>query len=137
MHYLDRGQVLVTMNNKRDFSILRDHLWYRLDFALRCVNGQIDVEADGVAYHTDPERRASARRRDRKLQLAGWEVLRFIGQEVRESLAEYCIPEIAAMVNHLGGSRAEGTVPRTFHETTEGLVQQLSLFGDTPDLGLD
>jgi hypothetical protein len=41
------------------------------------------------------------------------------------------------MINHLGGSRDEGPVPRTFHETPEGLAQQLTLFENRGDYDLD
>jgi very-short-patch-repair endonuclease len=122
---------------ERQWNVVLPDGWYRLDFAIFCASGKIDVETDGVHYHTDPERWAKDRRRDRKLQLDGWKVMRFTGQEVRESLLEYCVPEITQMINKLGGPEGEGIVSRTFHDTPDGLAQQLTLFEDEVDYDLD
>ncbi len=122
---------------ERQWNVVLQDGWYRLDFAIFCERGKIDVETDGVHYHTDPVRWAKDRSRDRKLQLDGWEVLRYPGQEVRESFVKYCMPEITQMINQLGGPEGKEMVSRTLHDIPGGQAQQLTLFEDRTDCDLD
>lgn len=106
--------------------------YYRLDFALFCNDGMIDVEADGDSYHIGVEPGVRDRRRINDLTTIGWHTLRFNGAELREQMTEYCIPEITASINRFGGLKAEETdVPRTFYTIAGETVQQLSLFEPT------
>lgn len=61
------------------------------------------METDGDTWHVG--RRAAARdsRRDVDLQISGWQVLRFTGNQVREQMEAYCVPAIEAAVDRLGG----------------------------------
>lgn len=108
--------------------------YYRLDFALFCNEGMIDVETDGDSYHIGVEPGARDRRRINDLTTVGWHTLRFNGSELREQMAEYCIPEITASVNRFGGLKVEGQiVPTSFCTVAGETVHQLSLFEPTPE----
>jgi hypothetical protein len=104
---------------------------------LFCVDGQLDVETDGDTWHATPERIPEDNRRDNALQAAGWRVLRFNGRQIRESMSEYCVPQIARTVNTLGGLAEEGLQPRVFYQGPEGMAQQLSLFEGGTEYDLD
>jgi very-short-patch-repair endonuclease len=122
---------------ERQWLLKIDEAWYRLDFALFCTIGQIDVETDGDFWHADPKRIPEDNRRDNDLGSAGWHVLRFNGHQIRESLSDYCVPKITQTINRLGGLSDEGLVSRTFHPTPDGIVQQLTLREARPAYDLD
>ena len=108
--------------------------WYKLDFALFCEKGPLDLETDGDAGHVGPESSDRDNVRDNDLKASGWQVMRFTGRQIREQMADYCIPKITKVINQLDGLTNEGLVPRTFHQATDGTAQQLSLFeGDVGD----
>ena len=115
----------VEINDLFDESGLEDRLWagfkrmgiaaerqmfvraraqfHALDFALYCEGGKIDVETDGDYWHANPERAAADNFRDNSLRTAGWEILRFNGIQITESLYDYCIPTINSNIRNLGG----------------------------------
>lgn len=62
----------------------------RLDLAVVSDTLKLDIEVDGAAYHRDA--RADVVR-DRQLQDAGWQVLRFSAREVRRDLGA-CVEQI-------------------------------------------
>lgn len=101
---------------------------YHLDFALYCVRGRINIEADGDTWHAGKDRIPLDNERNNALGAQGWQVLRFNGQQIREDLAEYCIPKIAETINQLGGISDDGPAPRTFHAAGKRITQQLTLF---------
>ena len=111
--------------------------WYKLDFALFCQKGKIDIETDGDSWHSLTERIPEDNRRDNNLASDGWYVLRFNGHQVREQMSSYCTPKVSEMINHLGGLNDEGLVARTFHQTSKGLARQLTLLEDGPEYDLD
>ena len=111
--------------------------YYMLDFALYCQNGRIDIETDGDTWHADPARIPEDNKRNNALEAKGWHVLRFNGQQIRESMAEYCVPKITETINRLGGLSDEGLAPRTFYQTPEGIVQQLTIFDERPEYRTD
>jgi very-short-patch-repair endonuclease len=102
--------------------------WYVLDFALFCTKGSIDIETDGDAWHIGREQAPKDNLRNNALESVGWHVLRFNGHQIRESMNDYCVPEIAKTINSLGGLDDKALVPRVFHQASEGIAQQLSLF---------
>lgn len=110
---------------------------YFLDFAVFCVRGRLDVETDGDTWHADRKRIPEDNKRDNALQVAGWHVLRFNGPQIRESLAEYCVPQIAGAVTGLGGLSSEGLAPRVFYDVPGGVVEQLALFEEGGEYDLD
>jgi hypothetical protein len=45
-------------------------------------------------------------------------------------MAEYCIPNIADTINHLGGVDEGGIIPRKIDLDAPGGIRQLGLFDD-------
>ena len=75
--------------------------------------------------------------RDNDLAGAGWSVLRFNGKQIREQIAEYCIPAVMKTMNRLGGLSAEGLIPRTFDPDFPDAPRQLTLFESSPEYDVD
>lgn len=73
---------------------------YRLDLAYVSDKTNLDIEIDGVAYHTDwtGERLKQDIIRNYKLQKKGWTILRFWSYEVRDDL-DYCVTKIIQTIN--------------------------------------
>jgi very-short-patch-repair endonuclease len=76
---------------------------YALDFAIYCMNGKLDIETDGDAWHSSPERIAHDNLRDNDMVTAGWKRLRFNSLQLKEEMAAYCVPTILKNVAILGG----------------------------------
>ncbi len=110
---------------------------YLLDFAIYCTHGRIDIEADGDTWHADKDRIPLDNERNNALGAQGWQVLRFNGQQIREGLADYCIPKIAETINQLGGLSDDGPAPRTFHVSGKTITQQLTLFEKPAPYSID
>lgn len=70
----------------------------RLDLAVVRGPLKLDIEVDGAAYHRDA--RADAVR-DRQLQEAGWQVLRFSAREVRRDV-DACVARVRAVLDLAG-----------------------------------
>ena len=141
----------VEMNDLFDGSPLEDRLWaefkrlkisaerqalvkverrsYFLDFAIYCREGSLDVEADGDTYHSDPKQIPVDNRRNNDLQTVGYKVLRFNGLQIREQMAEYCVPTIVKNIKDAGGEDDERVVPRDINPD-DPETRQLSLFDD-------
>ena len=113
---------------ERQWDVNIGKAWYKLDFALFCEKGPLALETDGDAWHVGPESSDQDNVRDNDLKAAGWQVMRFTGRQIREQMADYCVPKITAMINRLDGLQEEGLVPRQFYSTPDGQAQQLSLF---------
>lgn len=108
-----------------------------LDFAVFCDKGNLNIETDGDTWHADPKRIPLDNQRDNGLHAAGWQVLRYNGLQIRESLAAYCIPEITKTINRFGGPSSEGFAPRKFLTLPEGEATQLALFEEAAPYDLD
>lgn len=106
---------------------------YFLDFAVYCADGKLDVETDGDTWHADPARIPLDNQRDNDLEIADWNLLRFNGLQVREKMADYCLPTIIDKVNQLGGVNEGATGPRQIHDDPAAGFQG-SLFDDHPGL---
>ena len=100
---------------ERQYDISASGSRYFLDFALFCAAGKIDIETDGDRWHNDPARVPEDNRRNNALATAGWKVLRFNTQQIREEIAEYCVPRIAETVNQLGGLEGQEDAPLLCH----------------------
>jgi len=140
----------VEINDLYDESPLEDKLWaefkrlqiyaerqelvetnehnYMLDFAIRCVKGNIDVETDGDTYHANPEKAAEDNLRNNDLEAAGWKVLRFNTSQIQEQAAEYCISKVVKTINKMGGLEEGGIMPRKIDLTAPEGYRQLGLF---------
>jgi very-short-patch-repair endonuclease len=147
---LDKLMTATQINDLWHVSPLEDRLWqelkrleidaerqydlpvanteYRLDFAVFCNKGNLDIETDGDSYHIGLEKGQRDNERNNAVAGAGWEVLRFTTAHIREEMAEYCVPTVRRTLNRLGGLRSESTAPRKFLDLPEGDAQQLGLF---------
>jgi very-short-patch-repair endonuclease len=101
---------------------------FALDFAVYCAKGNLDIETDGDSYHANPEKAKADNRRNNALESAGWQVLRFTTQQVREEAETYCIPTIVETVNKLGGVEDGGLMPRRLNPDGPDIPRQLGLF---------
>ncbi|OIO90941.1 MAG: hypothetical protein AUJ92_17580 [Armatimonadetes bacterium CG2_30_59_28] len=108
---------------------------YALDFAVFCEDGKVDIEADGDLYHSNPEHAEQDNRRNNALAVDGWHVLRFTEHQIREEMAEYCLPSVAQTIHRLGGAVAEGKL----HDITHGATaqQQFTLHEVQADYDVD
>ena len=140
----------VEINDLYDQSPLEDKLWkefkrlqiqaerqelvkvnhhnYMLDFNIYCAKGKVDVETDGDSYHANPEKALNDNLRNNDLEAAGWKVLRFTTVQIREQMAEYCVPNIVDTINYLGGLDEGGLVSRKIDLNTPYGSRQLGLF---------
>ena len=122
------------INDLFDDSLLEDRMWqalkqlhiraerqefvmikrrnYALDFAIYCQKGKLNIETDGDTWHTTPDRAASDNVRDNALESIGWSILRFNTHQIREELADYCVPTIADTINNLGGLNEGRLLPK-------------------------
>ena len=106
---------------------------YALDFAVLCDERNLDVETDGDSWHADPERIALDNQRDNDLTSLGWSVLRFNGKQIREELAEYCVPTVLESIKRLGGPSSDKMVPRRLNLDVSDAPWQPALFETGPD----
>jgi len=113
---------------ERQFFIENQGRSYALDFAMFCNDDNIDIETDGDTWHADKARIPLDNRRDNDMNDLGWHVLRFNGQQVREELAEYCIPTVMNAINRESGPSSDGLIPRTFNADDPDGPQQMTLF---------
>ena len=114
-------QELVEINNNR----------YMLDFSVYCVKGKINIETDGDTYHAYATKAAQDNIRNNELASDGWKVLRFSTLQIKEQMAEFCVPNIAKTINRLGGLEENRIVPRTIDlNTSTNRCRQLGLFDD-------
>lgn len=68
---------------------------WSIDFAF--PNHKLAVEADGVYWHSLPENIERDKRKDRSLKRKDWTILRFTGDEIRESSTD-CIDQVLAHI---------------------------------------
>ncbi len=129
---------LLHLNAERQWGVTVNKQNFFLDFAIFCNGGSLDVEADGDSYHIGKEEGQRDRQRNNALATAGWHVLRFNTQEIRERMTDYCVPRLLEVVNRLGGLQYERDIPRIFYRTAQGDVeQQLTLFEDSEEYDAD
>ena len=82
------------MENKR--------LRYRLDFAIFCKKGKINIECDDLRWHSQPKQRQKDKKRDRWLKKRGWTIFRFSTEEIKNNTAK-CIKILKQAIQNLGG----------------------------------
>lgn len=120
---------------ERQWEVTVESERYYLDFALFCNEGKVDVETDGDTWHKNRTRQDNER--NNAVASAGWHVLRFNTQQIREAAGTYCISQVETTIKTLGGVQEETLAPRLFYELPEGPAQQLALFEDGPSYDLD
>ncbi len=94
---------------------------YKLDFAIYCCNGKVNVETDGDTYHADPKKTMADNLRNNDLASVGWQVLRFSTRHIQTEMLEYCTPIIAKTVEYLGGLGRTEALP---HEVGSRICAQ-------------
>lgn len=92
-----------------EYSIMsRRKIRYRLDLAIFCKRGRINIECDSPKFHSG-RRHAYDLRRNRFLQRRGWHVLRFTDEEILlEPTA--CVDALKRLARRLGGPICSGTL---------------------------
>ena len=73
---------------------------YRLDFAVFCRRGKIDMECDNEKWHCLPSQKIRDRKRDLYLKRHGWTILRFEGTKIVNN-ADYCIKVLKEAIKKL------------------------------------
>lgn len=87
----------------RQYCIIKNgHCRYRLDYAVFCKNGKIDIECDNEKWHSQKKVRMKDKKRNRWLKRNGWKILRFSGREITNNSFN-CIKKIKQTINSLGG----------------------------------
>jgi very-short-patch-repair endonuclease len=77
-------------------------LRYRLDFAVFCQKGKLNIECDDLRWHSQPKQREKDKKRDRWLRRHGWTVSRFSGEEIKNNIAN-CVKILKQIIQNLGG----------------------------------
>ena len=79
--YAEPQYSLLTANGKE----------FKMDFAI--VHRKIDIECDGIKFHTKLHQIERDRRRTKTLNAKGWKVLRFSSADIYHRI-DFCISEI-------------------------------------------
>lgn len=87
---------------ERQFFVREDGVGSLLDLTLFCRDGDLNIECDGDRWHLGRGRAGADRARDNRLTAAGWRILRFSGDEIRERTPD-CVERIVRAVRRLGG----------------------------------
>jgi len=103
---------------------------YSLDFAIYCAKGKLAVETDGDTWHANPEKAAEDNVRENDLTSTGWKSLRFSTRQIKEEMAEYCVPSVVKTVNSMGGVDEGGILPKKVDLNADGR-RQLGLFDES------
>jgi very-short-patch-repair endonuclease len=122
---------------ERQWEVKNNDVFYKLDFALFCKDGEIDVEVDGDQWHHTAERAPIDNLRNNELVSFGWQVLRFTAKQVRDSLGEYCIWEVRKTIKRLDGLSSDGLVSSKFYHLPGLDAEQHSLFEASAEYDID
>jgi len=79
---------------------------YRMDFALPCRKGWLNVECDGFRWHTRKQQRLKDRRRDKELRKLGWKILRLPEEKIVKN-PQLSFRKVRKILQKLGGSHPE------------------------------
>jgi very-short-patch-repair endonuclease len=75
---------------------------YRMDFAIFCKNGPLNIECDGNKWHSIKAQRIKDKKRDTMLKKCGWTILRLKEKEIVEDMNS-CIKKIKKAIQGLNG----------------------------------
>lgn len=128
-------KLLIGTERQWELAIGKRH--YRLDFALFCENGFINVETDGDRWHSSKRSIPRDNNRNNDLASIGWQVMRFGGNQIYNHMDDQCMNKILRTINKIGGLSNEGLVPRTFYSLPQGFGQQLTLFDSGASYNLE
>lgn len=88
---------------KNEYSIMvKRRCCYRLDFALFCRKGKINIECDNEKWHSLPSQKNKDKKRDRYMKNHGWTVLRLEGKKI-VNCPKHCIEAVKRTIRKLGG----------------------------------
>lgn len=88
---------------ERQYLVREDKPGYMLDMTVFCLDGNLDIECDGDAYHAGSDRADADSERDNTLTTAGWHVLRFSGRRIKDD-TDKCMETVRRTVRRLGGA---------------------------------
>ena len=80
--------------------------FFRLDFAIFCKKGRIDLECNGFSYHGDKEAIANDKFRNALLTTQGWQVLRFTTEQINYEM-DMVMTLVKDTIAEYGGLQAE------------------------------
>jgi very-short-patch-repair endonuclease len=145
----------VEINDLFDESALEDKLWaelkrnkieaerqelvqienrfYFLDFAIYCIKGKLDIEADGDEWHHNPNAAEKDNLRNNDLSSKGWNIIRFNSDQIQEKISTYCIPKIKNSINNQGGIGIDHYFAKRFEEFNEDGDYQYNFFDYDPE----
>jgi very-short-patch-repair endonuclease len=93
----------------KNLNFSREHLFslknsrrYRLDFAIFCKKGNLNIECDSQKWHSLKRQKSKDKLRDRVLQEHGWAVLRLKEKEIMSDITG-CVHKILKNIKKLGG----------------------------------
>ena len=88
---------------EREYHIKTGDKNWIFDFAFFCKTGNLDIECDGDAYHTQYEDVMYDKKRNNEVSaVANWRVLRFSTKNIEQEL-EHTILTIKRQIDNLGG----------------------------------
>ena len=111
---------------ERQYHVAEERGQYRLDFAIFCEDGQIDVECDCDISHSQPHDVVKDGDRNSFLASRGWSVLRFSSEDIDKNMAG-CLDRIKETAENLGGISTMDGEPRRFEEDDPDGAHQLNL----------
>ena len=114
---------------ERQYYVAEEKGKYRLDFAVFCEKGKIDVECNGDAWHIQPEAAVRDNARNNFLTSRGWSVLRFSSRDINRNTSD-CLDKVKHTVNSLGGISVIDGESRSFEKDESDEACQLDLFGE-------
>ena len=77
---------------------------YRLDFAIFCRKGALNVECDSAKWHSMKSQRIKDKTRDKELKNIGWSILRLKEREITGKI-NTSVAKIVSRVKTLGGAK--------------------------------
>ena len=81
---------------------LADKKRYRMDFAIFCKKGPLNIECDGEKWHSVKAQRIKDEKRDRILKNHGWVILRLTEKEIVKNI-NGCVKKVEKTIEKLGG----------------------------------
>lgn len=102
-------KIVYLVLKKRNIKVSKEHIFclsdgkrYRLDFAIFCKNGYLNIECDSDKWHSIRSQRIKDIKRDRELKKEGWMVLRLKEDEIIKDIKK-CIDKVRKNIKKLGG----------------------------------
>lgn len=101
--------ILAENLDKNKINASREHIFflpdkkiYRLDFAVFCKKGPLNIECDGEKWHSVRSQRLKDAKRDKILRNYGWKVLRLKEKDIVNNI-DNCMNKISGSIKGLGG----------------------------------